>query len=193
MIGAGNKNRLDFRKSSEISSFEELFRVHYPRMKKYALYFLKNEEEANDLIQDVFMQYWSRREQLDDKKDETAYLFRILKNKCLNTLKRKVVEGRYSQRQCFLETERLYHISFDQGVDFMSLEDQLSLELHSIINDMPDKCGQAFRLKWLEGKKIKDIAEIMNISTTMVDKHLTRGMEIARQKIRPESLFLLFL
>ena len=192
MIGAGNKNRLDFLKSSQISSFEELFRIHYHRMKKYALYFLKNEEEANDLIHDVFMQYWSRREQLDKQKDETAYLFRILKNKCLNSLKRKVVEGRYSQRQSFLETERLYHISFDQEIDFMSLEDQLSLELTSIINGMPDKCGQAFRMKWIEGKKIKDIALIMNISTTMVDKHLTRGMEIARQKIRPDSLLLLY-
>jgi RNA polymerase sigma-70 factor (ECF subfamily) len=192
MIGAGNKNRLDFQKSIDISSFEELFRVHYHRMKKYAFYFLRNEEEANDLVQDVFMQYWSRREILDKQKDEAAYLFKILKNKCLNLLKRKVIEGRYSQSQSFPETERLYHISFDQGTDYISLEDQLSLELVSIINDMPDKCGQAFRLRWLEGKKIKDIAMIMNISTTMVDKHLTRGLEIARQKIKPDSLFLLF-
>lgn len=192
MIGAGNKNSLDFQKSTEISSFEELFRIHYHRMKKYALYFLRNEEEANDLIQDVFLQYWSKREQLDKQKDETAYLFKILKNKCLNSLKRKVIEGKYSQNQSFLETERLYHISFDQGAGFISMEDQLSLELVSIINDMPDKCGQAFRLKWLEGKKIKDIAMIMNISTTMVDKHLTRGMEIARKKIRPDSLLFLY-
>lgn len=192
MTGSENKNLLHLKKNVDVSSFEELFRIHYPRMKKYAFCFLRNEEEVNDLIQDVFMQYWSRRERLDKQKDETAYLFKILKNKCLNLLKRKVIEGRYSQNQSFLETERLYHISFDQGTDFMSMEDQLSLELVSIINDMPDKCGQAFRLKWLEGKKIKDIAMIMNISTTMVDKHLTRGMEIARQKIKSDSFFLLF-
>jgi RNA polymerase sigma-70 factor (ECF subfamily) len=192
MIGAGNKNSLDFQKSIDISSFEELFRIHYHRMKKYALHFLKYEEEANDLIQDVFMQFWAKRDTLDKQKNESAYLFKILKNRCFNLLKRKVTEGKYSRIQHPFETERLYDASFDQAPGFVSMEDRLSLELEAIINGMPDKCGQAFRLRWLEGKKIKDIAIIMNISTTMVDKHLTRGIEIARQKIKPESLFLLF-
>ncbi|MGV8091704.1 MAG: RNA polymerase sigma-70 factor [Mangrovibacterium sp.] len=192
MAGSEYKNLLHFEKDVDVSSFEKLFRVHYYRMKRYAFYFLKDEEEANDLIQDVFMQFWSKRETFDQQKNETAYLFKILKNRCLNLLKRKVIEGKYSQYQSSFDTERLYYISFDQTADFISMEDRISLELESIIHNMPDKCGQAFRLRWLEGKKIKDIAMIMNISTTMVDKHLTKGMEIARQKIKPELLILLF-
>jgi RNA polymerase sigma-70 factor (ECF subfamily) len=192
MTGSENKNLLPFKKDVDVSSFEKLFRVHYYRMKKYAFCFLKDEEEANDLIQDVFMQFWTNRETFDQQKSETAYLFKILKNRCLNLLKRKVIEGKYSQYQSSFDTERLYYISFDQTAGFISMEDQLSLELESIIHNMPDKCGQAFRLRWLEGKKIKDIAVIMNISTTMVDKHLTKGMEIARRKIKPELLALLF-
>ncbi len=187
----GNRDLLHFEKSLE-ASFEGLFRGHYHRMKKYAFYFLKNEEEADDLIQDVFLQFWSKREFLDAEKNETAFLFRILRNKCLNLLKRKIVEGKYFSFQNSLETERLYHISFEQQDDFESLEDRLSLELESLIAEMPEKCGQAFRMKWIEGKKIRDIALIMNISTTMVDKHLARGMEIARRKINPELLLLLF-
>ncbi len=191
MTDEGNRDLSGFQESISISSFEDLFRAYYHRMKKYACHFLKDEEEANDLIQNVFLQYWSNRHTMNNRKNEAAWLFKSLKNSCLNRLKHRIIEGKYSREQSFFETERSYHISFEQNNGFISMADYLSLELESIIGAMPAKCGQAFRMKWLEGKKIKEIAELMDISTTMVDKHLSRGMEIARQKIRRESLILL--
>ena len=114
-------------------------------------------------------------------------MFTLLRNKCLNLIKKKVIEGKYMERQIFMETERLYYLSFDQIDEFESMKDRLSLEFDSLIKEMPDKCGIVFRLRWLEGKKIKEIAAQMNISTTMVDKQLAKGMEIA------EFLFLFFM
>ncbi|GAB1453711.1 hypothetical protein MASR2M47_37670 [Draconibacterium sp.] len=64
-------------------------------------------------------------------------------------------------------------------------------ELEKIIIEMPERCQSVFRLKWFEGKKIREISEIMGISSTMVDKHLAKGMEIMRQKMKPE-MFLFF-
>lgn len=174
----------------DISSFEELFRSYYPQMKRYTLHFVPNEEEANDLIQDVFLKLWSERSSLDGKKNEVAFMFTLLRNKCLNLIKKKVIEGKYMERQIFMETERLYYLSFDQIDEFESMKDRLSLEFDSLIKEMPDKCGIVFRLRWLEGKKIKEIAAQMNISTTMVDKQLAKGMEIARRKFKNEFLFL---
>lgn len=180
-------------KNKSISTFEELFRFHYPRMRRYAIHFLQDEEEANDLIQDVFVQLWTRREELNEEKNISAFLFTILKNKCLNTLKQRVIEDRYIIQQSAFETERLYHLSLSQNTDFKSMESQLHLEIESLIATLPEKCGIVFRLKWIEGKKIKEIAQLMNISTTMVDKHLAKGMEIARKKIHPDLLLLFIL
>lgn len=179
-------------KNKNISSFEELFRFYYPRMRRYAVHFLQDEEEANDLIQDVFLQLWAQRDKLQEEKNIIAFLFTLLKNKCLNSLKKKVVENKYLQNQSLFETERLYALSFAQSTDFKSMESQLSLEIESLIAQMPEKCGIVFRLKWIEGKKIKEIATLLDISTTMVDKHLARGMEIARKKINPD-LFLFYI
>ncbi|MGC9354611.1 MAG: RNA polymerase sigma factor, partial [Mariniphaga sp.] len=78
----------------------------------------------------------------------------------------------------------LYHISFTKNGEFVSMKEQLMVELEEIISEMPEKCQTAFRLKWFEEKKVREIAEIMNISTTMVDKHLARGLEIARKKLQ---------
>jgi RNA polymerase sigma-70 factor (ECF subfamily) len=72
------------------------------------------------------------------------------------------------------------------------MEQRLFTELEMIMKEMPEKCQTAFRLKWFEEKKIREIAEIMNISTTMVDKHLAKGLEIARKKLNPDLyIFLL--
>ena len=160
-------------------------------LKNYSGHFIQDEEEANDIVQDVFLKLWSKRDTLSGVKNKAGFLFTLLRNKCLNSLKKKVIEGKYRQQQTQLESERLYYISFDQAEEFESMREKLSLEFESMIKAMPEKCGIAFRLKWMEGKKIKEIASLMHISTTMVDKHLAKGMEIARKKFKEELLLVL--
>ena len=114
-----------------------------------------------------------------------------MRNRCLNTLKRKVVEDKFVTSQASKVTEELYHISFNAEGSFLTMQEMLHAELEKIIAEMPERCRVAFRLKWMEGKKIREIAETMKISTTMVDKHLAKGLQIARQKLSPD-LFLFF-
>ncbi len=173
--------------------FEEFFRFYYPRLKKYAQYFLRDEQEADDLVQDVFIQLWKEQKKLDQCQNIPSYSFTLLRNKCLDHLRRKVVEEKYLSRQAFLETEELYHLSFEGTGEFITMEEILHRELLKLIAGMPEKCGIAFRLKWIEGKKIHEIAQIMNISTTMVDKHLAKGLSMAKEKLYPDLFFLFLL
>uniref|UniRef100_UPI00321723B8 RNA polymerase sigma-70 factor n=1 Tax=uncultured Draconibacterium sp. TaxID=1573823 RepID=UPI00321723B8 len=185
------KEITEFMRKRDIISFEKIFRLYSPRLRKYALHFLQDKEEANDLIQDVFIQFWIQKESLDAEKNVESFLFTLLKNKCLNSLKKSVVEEKYIKRQTYLETEKLYHLSFNSQHDFVNMEDLLKKELNKAMTAMPERCRTAFQLKWLEGKKQREIADIMNISMTMVNKHLAKGMEIARKFIKPELLVLL--
>ena len=171
-------------------AFETLFKLYYPRLKKYAQYILHDNLIAEDLVQDVFVQIWNNRRTLNEELHFAPYIFTLTKNRCLNAIKRKVVEDKYVKKQT--ETEELYHISFEMKENFSSMEEKLAIELEKIIMKMPERCQVAFRLKWFEGKKIREIAEIMDISATMVDKHLAKGLQIARQNLNPEMfLFLL--
>ena len=175
----------------EIDSFEELFRLYYPRLIRYAGFFIKNSEEAEDLVQDVFFQLWKNRKKINQEKSISAFIFTQLKNKCLNSIKRKIVEEKYKDFQGNIESQKLHHLSMDGETDFVSMKEQLSIQLDNIISKMPEKCGLVFKLRWIEGKKIRQIAEELEISTTMVDKHIAKGLQIARQKMSPD-LFLLF-
>ena len=189
------KERTDtnLRQKEDDFSFEEFFRFYHPRLTKYARYFLRNEQEADDLVQDVFFQLWRDKKKLDRTQNIPSYTFTLLRNKCLDSLKRKLVEEKYLDQQASMKTEELYYISFEGTGEFTSLEEMLHQELQKVISGMSEKCGTAFRLKWIEGKKIREIADIMNVSTTMVDKHLSKGLAIAREKLRPDLFLLLFL
>jgi RNA polymerase sigma-70 factor (family 1) len=189
-----NENKHLYQKNDKkkLKTFEQLFRLFYPRLKKYAASLLHNQFEAEDHVQDVFFQVWQNRLNLDNEKNIGSYLFTVLRNKCLNSLKHKVVEEKYILQSAKNEAEELYHISFSETGNFVSMEERLMAELEIIISEMPEKCQTAFRLKWFEEKKVREIAEIMNISTTMVDKHLAKGLEIARKKLNPDLyIFLL--
>ena len=183
----------DIGNGAELLSFEGLFHRYYPRLKSYASYFLKDDNEAEDLIQDVFYQIWQNREQLRREKNVASFIFVQTRNRCLNNLKRKVVEEKFIHHQMNFESEELYSISFNESGEFLSMNERIDRELNALISGMPEKCGQAFSLKWIEGKKIREIAEIMDISTTMVDKHLARGLEIARNKLDPELFLFMIL
>ncbi len=176
----------------EFVAFEEVFRFNYPRLNKYACHFVHNNDIAEDFVQDAFLQLWNKRGDLNDENKIVAFLFTTLRNSCLNYLKRRVVEEKYIHHQSRMDTEALYALSFTQSSDFDTMEELLMRELEVMISEMPLKCGTAFRLRWIEGLKVKEIADKMEISTTMVDKHLARGMEIARRKLTPD-LFLFFI
>ena len=176
----------------KISAYEKIFKLYYPRLFKYADHFLEDSFATEDLVQEAFIEVWNKRKIFTDEKQFASYLFTIARNRCLNILKRKVIEEKYLIKQAQLQSDELYHISFGIENDFTSMEKKLSQIIEDVISEMPDRCREAFRLKWIQGKKIREIAKIMNISTTMVDKHLAKGLEIARKKI-PPTLLLFYL
>ncbi len=175
----------------DTAAFEKLFRLYFPRLNKYAVSFLKNSVEAEDLVQEIFVQIWKSREEITGEKHFSSYIFTLVKNRCLNALKRQAVADKFAAEQVKNNTEELYHISLDPASDFYPMEYRLRAELEKIIVEMPERCAEAFRLKWFEGKKNREIAEIMEISSTMVDKHLAKGLQIARQLMSPD-LFIFF-
>lgn len=179
-------------RKGKIQAYEKLFKLYYPRLFNYASHFLADPFLTEDLIQEVFIEVWKRRKTFRNEKQFASYLFTMVKNRCLNVLKRKVIEEKYLTTQAQLNSEELYPISFVVEENFASMEERLSTVIEEIISEMPERCQEAFRLKWLEGKKIREIAETMGISTTMVDKHLAKGLEIARKKIPPGLMLFYF-
>lgn len=73
-------------------SFSELYLIYYPKLVRFAKEFVMSEEDAENITQDVFTDLWEKRESMNHIENMNAYLFRLVRNKCLDYLKHKVFE-----------------------------------------------------------------------------------------------------
>lgn len=76
-------------------SFSELYLIYYPKLVRFAKEFVMSEEDAENITQDVFTDLWEKRESMNHIENMNAYLFRLVRNKCLDYLKHKVFEQKY--------------------------------------------------------------------------------------------------
>ena len=93
------KDQLALRiKNGDEYAFELLFRKYYVRLCGFANKFLNDPEEAREIVQDVFLGLWEAREDIRPEDSLNSYLFRITQNKCINKLRRRRVESKYTNR-----------------------------------------------------------------------------------------------
>ena len=76
-------------------SFSEMYLTYYSKLVRFAREFVILEEDAENITQDVFTDLWERRDSMDHVENMNAYLFRLVKNRCLDHLKHKIFEQKY--------------------------------------------------------------------------------------------------
>ena len=160
-------------------AFEYAFRKFSPRLEAFAQKYTNDTNEAEDIVQDVFLKLWERRELLDNI-SLTSFLFMMVRNSCLNYLKHRQIADTVQQRIPDTETaERLY------AADFVPDPSSLLIQ-----KELPPKCKEAFVLSRLNGLKNREIAEHMAITEKVVEKHITRALKRFRDGLRRYALLL---
>ena len=156
--------------------FEQFYITWYSRAKYFAREYVHSESDAENIIQDVFLHLYERRDLMDAYTNLTAYLFTSIKNRCLDYLRKWVLEQ---------ETAQGVQDEFDMElrIKYDSLEifnTQFSDE--TALQKLPERCRNIFIMNKLEGKKQKEIAEELNLSINTVESQ----MGIAYKKLREE-------
>lgn len=190
MINQKTNPNIEERK--KLIEFEKVFKINYPRFKSFATHLLGDESEAEDVVQEVFVQTWYNIDNITEEV-KSAYLFTSVRNRCLNKIKHDIVKRKYEQNMLYFDSEELYHIDFMGENEFISVQKELTSEIDKLMEIMPPKCAQVFRMKWIEGKKHREIADALQISMTMVDKHIARGLDIAKKNLKVELFAMILL
>ena len=153
-------------------SFSEMYLTYYSKLVRFAREFVILEEDAENITQDVFTDLWERRDSMDHVENMNAYLFRLVKNRCLDHLKHKIFEQKY------VEVMQTSFERFD-GSD-MSVGNDTEILVRAAINSLPKRCRDIFLLSRMEGLKYKEISERLGISVNTVECQ----MGIALKKLR---------
>jgi RNA polymerase sigma-70 factor (ECF subfamily) len=157
-------------------AFEILFNRYFKLLWMEAYARLDDAEEAEDIVQEFFMELWERQLYLGIQQSPKYYLYQAIRNRCINRLqRRKTEQKRLDSYSVTAPHEQLpgYHLETSE----------LRLRLDHAIQGIPPESAKVFRLMYLEHKKRKDVATQLGISENTVKTQLARAMRYLRQRL----------
>ena len=160
-------------------TYKALFRRYYPSLIFYATR-LVGEEEAEDVVQDVFVELWKRKDHIEIGDQIQAFLYRAVYTRALNVLKHRSVEEGYCVAMEEINQRRAEFYQPDNNED-----KELRKEIHDAINELPDKCKEVFKLSYLHDMKNKEIADILGVSLRTVEAHMYKALKYLRGRLDP--------
>lgn len=188
-------DRLLFEKirSGDTEAFEYAFRKYAPRLEAFARKYTNDAAEAEDMVQNVFLKLWERREWLENI-SLPSFLFLLTKNSALNYLKHRQVADAVEQRiPDAALIEQLYTIDFVPDPSSLLQQKELSASIDRIMDELPPKCKEAFVMSRLNGLRNREIASQMNITEKVVEKHIARALKRFREGLRQFAVWVFLL
>ncbi len=178
MLSMGNKHSEDKKLIKRIAqgnkqAFEQLFRLYYPALVVYAQKFMINRDVSENIVQDLFVDLWEKRQKLKINMP-SAYLYRSVKNRCINELKNK----KYFTD---LDKESLLFVEEDEEFD-----PELIVLVQNTIAKLPKQRQRIFIMSRYEGLKYKEIADKLGLSIKTVEAQMGKALKFLRKNLKEE-------
>jgi len=187
-VDLSEKEALEKIQSGNESAYEMIFRSFYQPLCRYAYSFLEDKEEAEEVVQSAFITVWEKRKSIDIQTSLKSYLYRMVRNGCLNVIKHEKVKQQHVAHEMAV-TEASYE-SVAQKVYATELE----IKITEAIKVLPEQCRLVFQLSRFEELKYQEIADQLNISVKTVENHMGKALRIMREQLKEYlPLFLIFM
>ncbi len=169
------------------ASFDSLFRLYYEQLYRFALRFVRDPQESENLVQDVFVKLWVQRSELSITQNAKAYLYTSVKNQALNYIKRESKSSSFDN-----EISRFKEQSESPEEDY--IKDEQYIAIHKAIEELPNKCKQIYLMKRYDNLSYNEISEIQGISVNTVKTQMKRAIKTLSEKLAHlKSFIILFL
>lgn len=165
-------------RTGDENALRRIFDRHYPPLLNDVYRIVPDEDTCQDLAQEVFVELWRKRADIDIRISLRAYLRRAALNKALNHLK--------THKRLVLDApERLANTADDSARDISHKIEQENIEsaLHAAIGTLPEKCRLVFSLSRFEQMSHREIAEQLGISIKTIENQITKAMKMLREAL----------
>ncbi len=172
--------------SFDSKAFRDVFELFYQPLCRFAAGYLYDDDSAEDIVQQVFINLWEQRKEIDPQKAIKSYLFTSVKNRCLNHIRdHKKFRSHYLDVELELEIPVADH----DKIQLADLEDQVAQAL----DKLPEKCREIFMLCRFEDMKYKAVADKLGISQKTVEAQMTKALKILRHELKDTWMILLLI
>lgn len=158
-------------------AFEKLYNLYSVRIIKRLVFLLKDVEIAKEILQDVFLAVWEKRETIDSDKSFRSFLFRIAENKVIDYFRKAATDKKMREHIIRISTE--FHYPTE---DSIAVKETGSI-VQQAVNSLSPQRKKIFILCRLEGKSYEEAAKIMGISTGTVNDHMVKALRVVRSQL----------
>ncbi len=163
-------------------TFKDLFRQHYPMLLSYARS-LVGDDDAEDVVEDVFLELWQHQDRMELGDRIQAWLYRAVYTRSLNVLKHRKVTTSYIAKVEEINRQRMLYLDLYSPQQYVENE-ALRERLDEAIGELSEKCREVFRLSYMFGMRNREIAEALGISVKTVEAHIYKALLHLRERLK---------
>lgn len=171
------KNILKGLKQGNPDAFEVLFKNYHKKVYNFILTFIKDKYEAENILQDVFISLWETRHRINIEDSFDKLIYRIARNKSLNSLRKSLNKMTYINS--ILHSQTIYEYTTDLNIEHAELD----YYFHKFIDELPERRREIFLCRIKQGLTYKEIACKLNISENTVDTQIRHALNYIRENI----------
>lgn len=171
-------------------AFDLIYERYATGLYKRLLYVLKDPDEAEEILQNVFLKLWSTKENLDADKNLGVYLFKIAHSSAIDLIRRNIRTQRVQENLWYRDN------GIEHSVEELYLDREEWKIIESAIDNLPPQRKIIFTLCKLEGKSYEEVSEQLAISPSTISNQLVLAMKsikkFAHQYNRELKAFFIF-
>ena len=168
-------------KRDEKDAFQELFERYAPRIYSFSLSYLKNKNDAEELVQNVFLKIWEKRTLLDTNQNLKAFIFKVAVNTIYDFIRRKNIE------HAFEDYARLNYNANENYTWHTVIFEEMKQNLFDLVSQLPEQQQKIFQLSKFDGLTNDEIAKKLKLSKRTVENHLYRALAFLKDHFKNES------
>ncbi|TYP92312.1 RNA polymerase sigma-70 factor (ECF subfamily) [Sphingobacterium allocomposti] len=176
---------LELRKPKAKMALSQLFDHYWQPLFQLSYNLLRNDDDAKDAVQEVFIKLWDRRFEIDIQTSVESYLFSAVRYRSLTMLSKRLAANKRE-----VSLEHYIEQTFLEAIDPLLLK-ELEQEIDTQISQLPNRMQEVIRLKTKEGLSISEIAVRLNISEETVKNHLASARKRLRTHLRDVAYVIL--
>ena len=165
--------------NNDQSAYRTLFIQLHGKLKQFSFSIVRSEEEAEDIVSELFVLIVQRKEQLCQLESPLYYFYTTVRNMLLNLLKKQKRRAGLSMDEWQIQLNSIYF-----RPDLLMITEEMVSKIKMAINSLPNRCRLIFKLIKEDGLKYKEVAELLNISVKTVEAQMAIAMRRMAQSMQ---------